>query len=68
MADEADMTQARQEAEEAMRARQTPVPALPPATGRCLYCDEAADTHFCSTDCRQEWDHERAVRRRQGLA
>lgn len=68
MADEADMTQARIEAEEAMRAKQAQAPALPPATGRCLYCDDITDDHFCGTDCRQEWDRERAVRRRQGLA
>lgn len=80
MADEADMTQARIEAEDAMRAKQTPAPALPPATGRCLYCDEPTvvieigqtlpdyTPHFCSTECRQDWQRENKIRRAQGLA
>jgi hypothetical protein len=68
MADEADMTQARIEAEDAMRAKQAPAPALPPFTGQCLYCGEATAKHFCSTDCRKDWDREIKIRRAQGLA
>jgi len=40
----------------------------PVATGRCLYCDEivADDVRWCSTECRDEWQHEAAARQRNG--
>ena len=70
MADEADATQERMEVEEAFRRRQRTGPLLPPANGRCLYCSDPVDDgqHFCSIDCRQDWDKEQKIRKAQGLA
>jgi hypothetical protein len=68
MADEADMTQDRMEAEAELRRKQTRSDGLPPVTGQCLYCGEATAEHFCSTDCRKDWDREQKIRRAQGLA
>lgn len=70
MADDADATQDRMEVEAALLARERKKPAMPAPTGDCFYCgDLTSDTeHFCSTDCRQAWDKENAIRKRQGLA
>lgn len=80
MADEVDMTTERQAIEAQLIARQTRKPAMPAPTGLCLYCMEPTaeielseavppDTpHFCSVECRQDWDHEHIIKKRQGLA
>lgn len=69
MADEADITQARMEAEAELARRYTrPVNALPTPEGQCLYCGDETPAHFCSTDCRHAWDLEHKIRRAQGLA
>lgn len=70
MADIADKTQDRMEIEDLLRGRQKAVQALPAPTGECFYCGElvADNDHFCSVDCRRDWDKERKIRQRQGLA
>jgi len=71
MADDADRTQDRMEAEAELLARQPRNPAMPKPNGRCIYCGELmaeSQTHFCSTECRQEWLREQTIRRAQGLA
>ena len=70
MADEADLAQQHMEDEAAMRARQRTPQTMPEPTGECLYCGDTAPEaqHFCSTHCRQDWDREQAIKKRQGLA
>ena len=69
MADDADITQDRMEAEAAIIARQVRKPAMPKPNGRCLYCDDPAGDHqhFCSTECSQDWQREQSIKRAQGL-
>lgn len=38
-------------------------PEGPPATGRCLYCEEPTEKRWCSADCRDLWQEERRVKR-----
>lgn len=71
MADDADRTQYRMEAEAELLARQPRRAAMPKPTGRCIYCGDLlaeTQTHFCSTECSQEWQREQTIRRAQGLA
>ena len=57
MADEADMTQARDEAEEPHRIAASRKPVGPLPTGRCYYCDEIVsdEKRWCNAECRDLW-------------
>jgi hypothetical protein len=71
MADDADRTQDRMEAEAELLARQPRLSAMPTPNGRCIYCGELlaeTQTHFCSTECGHDWQREQTIRRAQGLA
>lgn len=41
----------------------------PRAVGVCLYCAETlpAPMRFCDADCRDAWDHERRLKRMEGV-
>ena len=64
MADEADLTQARLEREEALRRRTPPAPILP-YCGQCYWCGEALPPtrRWCDADCRDDWERDHARRR-----
>lgn len=38
-------------------------------TGQCHYCSESVRSNllFCDSECRDEYDREAAIRRRQGI-
>lgn len=57
MADEADMTQARDEAEEPHRIAASRKPVGPVPNGRCYYCDEIVsdEKRWCNAECRDLW-------------
>lgn len=40
-----------------------------PATGYCLFCTAPLPgaMRFCNADCRDDWDHEMTLKRRQGV-
>jgi hypothetical protein len=65
MSDEADITQARQELEEAIRRKYTQLimnEAEP--TGKCLNCGvRCKDKRWCDKDCEDDWEY----RRRRGF-
>lgn len=67
MADEADMTADRMEAEEAFRRKQRLVPPkqLQPV-GACHWCEEILDDHtiFCDNNCRDDWQKDDAANKR----
>lgn len=58
MSDEADISQERQEREDALRRLYKPANSLEAdATGRCLNCDEPVDkdVRWCDKDCQEDW-------------
>jgi hypothetical protein len=68
MADDADITAARQEAEAALFARRRREPALVPM-GLCYFCqsDAPSTTHlFCNTECRDDYEAEQRALARNG--
>lgn len=67
LADNADRSQERLlEARLAEVRRAALAPGRMPS-GQCDYCGEAAgDRLYCSTDCRDDHEHELALRRRAG--
>jgi len=58
MADEADMTQARDEAEAPLRFAASMKPTGPVPNGRCYYCDEIVsdEKRWCNSECRDLWE------------
>jgi hypothetical protein len=69
VADDVDITTQRAEAEAPYIIAKSRKPALPAATGQCLYCDEPlADPthHFCDAECCHAWDYEQERRRVNG--
>lgn len=64
MADEADLTQAHMEREEALRRRTPPAPILP-YCGQCYWCGEPLPSprRWCDADCRDDWERDHARRR-----
>ena len=69
MADEADITTARDEAEYTLRLAASRKPVGPTPNGRCHYCGElVGDTQrFCDHECAAEYEREQALRRIGGL-
>lgn len=69
MADEVDITTEREEIniQNAIKASRTA--KGPDANGRCHWCDEiVSDEHrWCDADCREAWERERTMRKRNGL-
>ena len=69
MADEADITADRDEAEYALRVAASRKPVGPVPNGRCHYCGElVGDTQrFCDHECTAEYEREQALRRIGGM-
>lgn len=74
MPDDIDRAQARalqyeqdMEVERRYRAAQEAAAAV--ATGACLYCGEPLPVpqRFCDSGCRDAWDHEKRLKRMQGV-
>lgn len=63
MADEADMTQARDEAEAPHRIAASRKPVGPLPNGRCHYCDEIVsdEKRWCDVTCRSQWSRQTGV-------
>lgn len=63
MADEADMTQARDEAEAPHRIAASRKPEGPVPNGRCYYCDEIVsdEKRWCDVTCRSQWSRQTGV-------
>lgn len=61
MADDIDRTQERAEALAPYLARLSRRPEAPPATGRCLNCDEPVEhpRRWCNNECREDWERRR---------
>lgn len=62
MADIADITTERAEAEAPYLLAATRRPVPPAPNGQCLYCDaelpkETENRRFCDTDCARDWQH-----------
>lgn len=65
MADDADVSQARMEAEEAQRKASRNWTMLPDL-GQCYNCLDYIDGRFCDADCLSDWERREAARRRNG--
>lgn len=69
MADEADITTARDEVEYASRLAASRMGEGPVAIGSCHYCDDpvAEGVRFCCADCRDEYTEEQRLKAIGGL-
>jgi hypothetical protein len=58
MADEADVSQDRMEAEEARRRALAQPVGIPKGTGECLYCTAKLDDdrRWCDSECRADFE------------
>jgi hypothetical protein len=62
MSDDADISQERQEREDAIRRMYAPANGLEVmATGRCLNCDAdvEGEMRWCDKDCQDDWNKRR---------
>ena len=68
MADIADITSERDEAESPARIAASRRPVGPEATGFCLSCEEPvpAEHRWCNLDCRTDWVKESEAAERRG--
>lgn len=69
MADEADITADRDEAEYALRVAASRKPVGPVPNGRCHYCDELVgdNQRFCDHECATAYERVQALRRIRGM-
>jgi hypothetical protein len=63
--DDADVSQARMEAEQErlLAARQW---SMLPRTGECYNCGEPTEERFCDRDCLTDWEQRQAANKRNG--
>jgi len=69
VADEVDITAERQAREEKYLLAAARRPAGPVSTGYCLYCEDVVgdEVRWCSTECRNEWEREAALKKKGGV-
>lgn len=66
MSDDADITQARAEAEAELRERRPRVRGLVPF-GACYFCAEECAALFCGAECRDDYEIKERALRRNGI-
>lgn len=64
MADDADLTDARTEREMTLRLAALRRQEALPYSGQCYWCGESLPhpKRWCDSECRDDWEHERARR------